>query len=130
MYARHPVWSMRWHDETELERCHYSGRGSMEAGSTSSIPTPYLGEDKLVWAQIKEAGSFQTELQYPPARSRPQPPPLRRSEEPRAQSFRPGAPLNVIRRQTFVDPVLKDLALLRKQPPGAVGASSPPFFVY
>jgi len=70
-----------------------SGRRSMEAGVY--FFHPYLGDDKLVWAQIKEAGSFQTELQYPPARSRPQPPPLRRTEEPRAQSFRPGAPLNL-----------------------------------
>lgn len=39
--------------------------------------------------QIKEAVSFQTELQYPPPRLRP-PPALPLPTEPRAQSFRPG----------------------------------------
>ena len=39
--------------------------------------------------QIKEAVSYQTELQYPPPRLRPLPvQPL--PTEPRAQSFRPG----------------------------------------
>ena len=40
--------------------------------------------------QIKEAVSFQMELQYPPPRLRP-PPALPSPLEPRAQSFRPGA---------------------------------------
>ncbi|KAK9843491.1 hypothetical protein WJX81_005692 [Elliptochloris bilobata] len=43
--------------------------------------------------QIKEAVSYQTELQYPPARLRPPPPPPAPPEQPRAQSFRPGAVL-------------------------------------
>ena len=42
--------------------------------------------------QIKEAVSFQMELQYPPPRLRP-PPALPLPMEPRAQSFRPGANL-------------------------------------
>ncbi len=41
--------------------------------------------------QVKEAASFQTELQYPPARARPPLAPAPPAEEPRAQSFRPGA---------------------------------------